>query len=415
MFAALFAPGNLPLLLECAARFSPLVEVTSPDLVTLDLRGLDRLLGSPNKIAAEIQRTVGVPAHIAVAANPDTAIYLSRSSTDVVIVPCGEESAHLAPLSLHLLGCPPDLGEVLDLWGLRTFGDFARLPALGIAARCGQEGVYWQRLAQGLVERQLRLPGETVRFVKELHWDHAIETVEPLLLVFGRMLVEFCVELQARSLATNEVCARMNLHGGSDHIVTVRLPVPMRNPKTLLKLLQCELEQRPAPAAVHAAQLELRPVAPKTTQEHLFTPSHPAPEQIELTLARVRRLVGAENVGTPELLDTHKPDSYRMRAFNPSLRNAQKTTRRPFRLALRRFRPPVFAQVTFHEQPIRIVSREIEGAIRQACGPWYSSGHWWLPDAWQHEEWDIALASGTLYKIFRDIKTECWFIEGNYD
>lgn len=419
MFAALFAPGNLPILRECAARFSPLIEVTSSDLVTLDLRGLDRLMGSPSKVLTEIQRTIGVPAHIALAPNPDTAIYLSRSTADFVIVPAGEESAYLAPLSLHLLGCPPDLGELLDLWGLRTFGDFARLPALDIAARCGDEGVYWQRQTQGLIQRQLRVAGESVRFVKKLHWDHAIETIEPLLLVFGRMLVELCVELTARSLATNEVCARMEVHDRSEHVVIVRLPVPMKDGKTLLKLLQCELEQCPAPAAVHAVQLELKPVAPKTTQEHLFTTSFPAPEQIELTLARIRRIVGADNVGTPKLLDTHKPDSYGMRAFAPSLRRIEETAPEtalpPMPLAFRRFRPPASAQVTFREHPTRIVSREIQGSIRQAYGPWYSSGHWWLPNAWQHEEWDIALESGTLYKIFRDMKTTCWFIEGNYD
>ncbi len=383
MFAALFASGNLPILLECAARFSPLVEVTSADLVTLDLRGLDRLLGSPIQVAQEIQRTVGIPAHIAVASNPDTAIYLSRSATDFTIVPVGEEGRHLAPLSLHLLGCPVDLGELLDLWGLRTFGEFARLPALGIAARCGEEGVYWQRQTLGLVQRQLRIAGEPVRFSKEQHWEHAIETVEPLLFIIGRMLVELCVELAARSLATNEVCVRMELvHHPSGHAVNVRLPVPLNDAKTLLKLLQCELEQHPASAAVRAVQLELKPVSPKTTQEHLFTPSYPAPEQLELTLARIRRPVGTDNVGTPALLDKHKPDSYQMQAFAPPPRPTEKTVLPPLPLAFRRFRPPASAQVTFREHPTRIVSRGIQGSVSLAYGPWYSSGHWWLPDAW---------------------------------
>jgi hypothetical protein len=34
MFACLYAPGNLPILLKCAQEFSPLVEVSSADAVT---------------------------------------------------------------------------------------------------------------------------------------------------------------------------------------------------------------------------------------------------------------------------------------------------------------------------------------------------------------------------------------------
>ncbi len=91
--------------------------------------------------------------------------------------------------------CSADLGELLDLWGLRTFGEFARLPAFGIAARCGEEGVYWQQQTQGLVQRQLRIAGEPVRFVQKQCWEDSIETVEPLLFIIERMLVELCVEL----------------------------------------------------------------------------------------------------------------------------------------------------------------------------------------------------------------------------
>ena len=34
---------------------------------------------------------------------------------------------------------------------------------------------------------------------------------------------------------------------------------------------------------------------------------------------------------------------------------------------------------------------------------------------WNREEWDIALRDGALYRIFRDLAAEAWFVEGNYD
>ena len=62
MFASLHAPGNLPILVKCAEHFSPLIEETSPDTVVFDIRGLGRICGTAEQIAAEIQSRVGIPA-----------------------------------------------------------------------------------------------------------------------------------------------------------------------------------------------------------------------------------------------------------------------------------------------------------------------------------------------------------------
>jgi protein ImuB len=53
-----------------------------------------------------------------------------------------------------------------------------------------------------------------------------------------------------------------------------------------------------------------------------------------------------------------------------------------------------------------------------AGGPWRTSGNWWKREEWRREEWDIAvqLASGVgLYRIFRDLRQNTWFVEGLYD
>src|SRR5207253_5287951 len=74
MFACLHGSGNLTAL---AFEFSPTVERTAPDTVTLDASGLDRLFGLPQDVAAAIARRaaeVQVKAAVALAANPDAAI-----------------------------------------------------------------------------------------------------------------------------------------------------------------------------------------------------------------------------------------------------------------------------------------------------------------------------------------------------
>ena len=58
--------------------------------------------------------------------------------------------------------------------------------------------------------------------------------------------------------------------------------------------------------------MEMNPVKPRAAQGGLFVPAAPEPVKLELTLARIRAIVGEGRVGSPELLDTHRPDAFRM-------------------------------------------------------------------------------------------------------
>lgn len=415
MFASIYAPGNLPILLSCAQQFSPLIEVTSNDMVTLDIRGLGRLYGPPEKIASDIDRGVGLTANIAIAANPDTTTRLAQGTTGKTVVAPGNEGRTLAPLSLNLLGCPARMGETFDLWGIRTFGQFADLPPLGVAARMGEEGTHWQRIAQGVARRELRLFREKVTYEREMELEDRILLLEPLLFLIGRFLGELCNEIKDNALAANQVKLLLGLEKRHEHVVILRLPVPMMDQNALLKLLHLELSQRPPGAAVRKIRLEMEAVQIRKVQEDLFAPAYPAPEQIEITVARIRRFVGEGNIGSPRVLDTHKPDSFVVEPFRPSGQRQQESRQSPIPLAFRRFRPPHRAEVTVTEQPVHVVSVVACGSVQIAKGPWFSSGNWWRTDIWNREDWDVELKNGALYRIFRDLSTKLWFVEGNYD
>ena len=414
MFACLHAPGNLALLLECAGHFSPLIEETSSDTVTFDIRGLKRIFGTEEQIAAAIERRVGIEASLALAANPDAAIHAARGFPKVTILTPGREAATLAPLPLYLLGGSPEFARNLDLWGIRTFGEFAALPPLGVAARLGDEGAHLQRLACGAGSRQLRLCLDPIVFREERELEDSVESMEPLLFLFSQILRDLCERMQLHGLATNELRARLKLERAADHTVALRLPVPMLNAKVLLKLLQLELNERPPQAPVEKVYLQLSPVAPRTTQHGLFLPSAPEPEKLEITLARIRGLVGVENVGAPELLDTHRPDAFRMTALARSSKGDLPLCPK---LAFRRFRPPRPAQVwcTNHGQPAKVFSQANGGIVIACAGPWWSAGDWWTAEAWDRQEWDVEISNLGVFRISRDCLQGLWLLEGNYD
>ena len=287
-----------------------------------------------------------------------------------------------------------------------------------MAARLGDEGVQLQRLAHGDGYRQLRPLEDPLDFQAEMELDYPVELLEPLAFVMARLLGEVCGALAARSLATNEIRLRLALENAPEHATALKLPVPMLDQKAFLRMLQLDLNGRPPVAPVVKVFLAAEPVKPRRTQQGLFVPSSPEPEKLELTVARVRHLVGQDRVGTPEISNTHRPDAFVMRAFAPGVASMAAIEEAPAlpRLCLRRFRPPRYAQVlVVNHQPVRVISQSVQGRVVMAKGPWRTSGEWWRQDAWNRDEWDVALEAGGVYRVFQEIEPGRWFVEGSYD
>jgi len=443
------------LLIDLAFTFSPLVERTFVDTVVLDISGDELLFSSQNQaevnwtrgLGDEIARRAaesGLKVNVSVAANPDVAIHAARAFKGVTVIPAGAELSQLGNLSIKLLDYSlagidekkaEEIGETLVLWGIRTFIDFAELPLAGVAQRLGQEGVRLQKLAQGKSERQLVLVQAPVGFEQSIELEHPIAELEPLSFMLSRLLNQLCANLNAQALATNELRLRLKLEDKTEHERTITLPVPMRNPKTFLRLLLFDIEALPPQTAITSVTIAAESVKPRISQTGLFIPLAPEPEKLEVTLARLAKLVGANNVGSPELLDTYRPDAFRMKRFKLTVThkkgtsNPQSAIRNPQCLmGFRMFRPSWRAEVqTLHGEPVRVAARNTDassamrGKIVCASGPWRSSGDWWRADVWARDEWDVVVAnsnsgqSDVLCRLYRNLASEEWFVEGVYD
>ena len=165
-------------------------------------------------------------------------------------------------------------------------------------------------------------------------------------------------------------------------------------------------------------------------------PLGPDPQKLEVTLARIAGIVGAGNVGSPELLDSYRPGAFQMQRFGAaaSARATSQTQTAQTQIAearpesgaaspitLRVFRPPVAATVHLQgDVPARVSFGGVRGTVRKASGPWRTSGDWWQPNAWQHDNWDIEMTmAGSdalgFYQIYFDRGAGAWFVRGEYD
>ena len=452
MFACIHVwepPADLSLS-EFAYGFSPIVEEVRDGTVVIDVDGCELLFGSAYQLANEVaqraqkSRTEGgleTTASVAVAANPDAAIHAATHLKGITFVSAGEELTCLGDFPLERLDpslvnvekeSAAEILETLRLWGVRTFADFASLPVAGVSERLGQAGIKLQQLAAGKTERHLHVKQPAPVFSNSLELEHAISELEPLSFIFARPLHQLCAALNGHALATNELSVTLQLENQTTHERKLSLPHPMRDHKVFLKLLLLDAEMHPPQAAVTSVSIACEPVKPRVLQSGLFVPLAPAPDKLELTLARLAKLVGEENIGSPALLDTHRPDAFSLKRFTLQTdsdrrrrrkKNPQRTITNRQCLGFRRFRPPLRAIVEAQQGwPTQISAwskqRSVYGRVVDVAGPWRTTGDWWRGDDWARDEWDVKLerqGQQTLYRVYRELKTENWFVEGNYD
>jgi protein ImuB len=477
-------------LLDLGWSMSPRVEDHAQDTILADLAGLNSLFGAEETIAREFARRAAelrLRVHVAVSANLEVAVHAARGFAGITVIPEGEEARYLSSLPMQTLAPSTEALETLERWGIRTCAALGALPVLELSERLGQEGVRLRELARGAHVRSLVLAEPTEIVEEEMELDDAVEDLEPLSFVLGRLLDQVCARLAARALSAAAIRVRFDLgdafekeeqvHGKNTSATAVaaatevraaaktyekdlNLPVPMRDSKMLLKLLRLQLQADPPPGAIVKITLGADPARPRSTQHGLFVPNSPDPEKLELTVARLAKLVGGANIGSPELTDTHRPGEFRMNKFfaQPnemrargrtskkfaSDGNGEPATRRPA-TGCRIFRPRLAARVELREgRPAKLFFRGLYGRVVTATGPWKISGDWWRGDAWQQEEWDLEIAfeggsadvpvsvpanvrgiapeqgakahvRAGLYCVYYDGACRSWFVRGMYD
>ena len=270
---------------------------------------------------------------------------------------------------------------------------------------------------------------------------------------------------------------RLHLVTRAVHVRSLQLPAPMRDARTLRTLALLDLESHPPDAAIDRVTVAIDPTPGRIVQFSLLTRPLPSPEHLSTLAARLAALMGEGRCGSPVLVDSWRPGACAMKPFAPrdsnSPRSKDDTPRQPPSplasaprpqirglsavalaeadasvprwvgkvniaanpvVALRRFRVPIPARVRVEQgRPVHVsIDRRgfSSGRIEVAAGPWRTSGEWWERE-WDRDEWDVALAGGVTYRLFRERRLDAssadvsrrsrdaaqaeWFVEGLVD
>jgi protein ImuB len=451
--------------LECTARFSPRIEDASDGdasavsanagsvsartthSLVLDIAGTDRLFGPPQQLAERLRDELaeaGFRASIAVSANYDAARMKAAAIRGIAVIPEGAEAEALAKLPIAALDLDEERAVTFALWGIATLGELAALPEAELVARLGPHARRWRALARGAASHAF-VPIEPAFALEEFcEFETPVEQIDSLLFVGARMIDCLIVRTAGRALALARLTAVMRLEGGAAHSVELKPAVPSTDRQFLLKLLHLEIGAHPPHAAVTALTLRAEAGQQSKVQLGLFAPQTPEPSRLDVTLARLRAMVGSERVGSPVLEDTHRAGGFRMEGFaipGPQMRgiSTSRTRTSPWgpgtggtrtsveehaRMALRRVRPARMVRVVFREaKPALFRDEDRCYEIAAAYGPWRTSGCWWAlkscDGAWDTEEWDVLAAARdgapVACLLTCDRARNAWQLEAFYD
>lgn len=420
---------------ECAAHtalhavactFSPRIESIEehPGTYALDIHGMNKLFTDTTELATRLYRSIksaGFLVNVAASENFHTALCLAQGRPGVTIVPHNSEAAALAELPINVLPLTEEQRTTFSTWGIRTCAELAALSEVDLISRMGQAGKKLYSLACG-EHPHLMLPIEPdfeADLVERIDLEFPIEELERLLFLLSRMTSSLLDRVCSRALAIGSLRVVLHLDGGKQHEFVVKPALPLQDTPTLLKLLQLDLEIHPPSSAIVIVELQAHSAAPYRAQHGLFMPQTPEPGQTEVMLARLTKLLGEGRVGSPELTDDHRPNSFRLAPFVPPPPRRHEMPKQTTAVALRVCRPPQIVRVMLRDRTPAFVSwNGTAYTVLEASGPERVSGQWWTEISWCREEWDVRLASEADERICRiayDPRSRCWYAQGTYD
>jgi len=411
--------------LEGANRFSPSIEDASTDsecIFVLDIAGTAKLFGDSQTVGMQMRdmlAALGIHASVSISRNFHVSVAMSRTSHGVVVIAQNQTREALAPLPVNMLGISDAHAETFAHWGIHRVGDLAALPEVELISRLGQDAKPLLELARGARAHTFQPMEHVLELQESFEFDSPVEILESLLFVLSPMIEQLIARVGLRALCVATLKIELQLDGGGTQERIVRPALPSLDKRFLLKLAQLDLAAHPPGAGVQAVIVTAEPRRGSKVQLGLFAPQLPESSRLDVTLSQLSALVGKERVGSPVLRDTHCPDSFRQARFALHQANSNDVTANPH-AALRRIRPPAILNVQISEQqPAAFRFRESHYVVRNAYGPWRSSGDWWATDVWSQEEWDVVAQTEREEQLcgilMRDRFVQQWSMVAIYD
>ncbi len=417
------------LALECQ-RFSPLVgleEGPRPTSLLAHVEGCTHLWGGEPTFLEHVGaywEDRGFNVQLALADSVGAAWALAHTSR-FSVVPAGNTDSAVAELPIEMLRLPPAILDRLRTLGLDTIGEVLRLPRESLAARFGT--LLPRRLDQALGLSSEPFVSE--RLVEPLcsfrEWETPIADRLALVELCRRMLRELLAMADRHGMGLHELEGEIQTEGGPV-TMAIRLTEPTREAEHLEKLLELQLERQEWSGGVTSVCWTALRLGRVEESQGLWFDHDPEPDRSRTLAALVDRLssrLDANAVLRVEVLPDAQPECVArlvpgMNAdanrSDPYILPPEIARGRPLRLLASPL-PVNVSSIILDGPPIHVVWRGQDHPVVRAWGPERIATGWWRgPDIerdYYRAEWD----DGTHAWLYRDRRTDRWFLHGFFD
>ena len=416
LFACIISPDikrDKTSLTAVAREFSYLIE-TLDDGILFDVSGLERLVGDRDAIAAKIAEALrqhNIAGSIAVAETIDSACLLARQNN-------GPNTFHspenFSRLPLSDLPIEQDTLNVFSDLGLRKVEDLLAIPHEDLITRYGKN---FRNIIDVIEQKSSSMLVPNVKD-RRVHWsydlDLPVQDFEQLIFLLNNGFEKLFAATLNVGLSTEHLDITFTLKGQPPKNYEIKTSFPTLERAFWLKLVNLRVSLDPPEAEIISVSVTAHFTKPRPSQRGLYAVSRPEPESLLLTVNKLKKLVGEENVGLPVILNRRLAEPY---ALDPDLLPAGiesiQLEPRLTTLAFTYYRPPHHAEVVYREgRLVFIRTRHFDGYVNEYSGVWKGNSSWW-DKPWKTHEWDVEIENRGIYRLCKANRE--WFLLGEYD
>ncbi|MGD9564209.1 MAG: hypothetical protein AB7F88_15050 [Pyrinomonadaceae bacterium] len=389
------------------------------DGVLFDVSGLQNLIGDADEIARRIELKLkehDLAANAAIAASADTAILLARGSGPHAGLPTEavRTTDTFSQLPLRDLQIDADTLDIFEALGIRKIGDLQKVPADDLINRYGHK---FRTVIDIIEQKGGRILTPNVK-ENSLTWaydlDFPVEDFEQLIFIVNHGLDKLFTQISYEALSTEHLDIALGLRKKEEKFYEIKTSFPTLERSFWLKLVNLRIALDPPEAEIIFVRIVSHFTRPRPAQRGLYAVSRPEPESLLLTVNKLKKLAGEENVGVPVLLDQRLPEPFSLDHEQlPKGREKIEIRSEELTAAFYYYHPPIPASVKVDDKRLLFIKTpNFSGRVKEYSGVWRTNSQWWNR-LWSSQEWDIEVEEHGVFRLGQAGNE--WFLFGEYD
>lgn len=392
-----------------AKGFSPNIELVDERTIVFDLTGSQ--VNKTRKIGESLYNDSLIDS-IAISDNLYSALLLAQEKLGVSFS-YNNDLDDLSKLPVNSLDVKKDFVQLMDSWGIYTFGDFCQLPEDEIVARFGKEIINKLKIAKGTSFRAADWNFEKEDYIWHKELDGEIESIEPLNFILSAGITDVFSKLEIVGYSTQS--ANLTLSGeNKTRTYKIKIVFPTKKEKIWLNQIIRKVESHPPGFAVDTVSLSFSPCKPRTIQNDLFSGVVMEPENFDLLISKLKKVVKIDRIGVPRTRDSWRKGFFITEEISSLFEDSININLQKSKLfsVFYHYKKNLRVEIS-KNLPKKIVIEGRSFDVKKAGGPWRKKFDWQKSRSFESDEWDAETSDGKVLKIVK--KDGKFFLAGGYD